>query len=269
MKYFKNWFVFINARNYKWVISGILYFVYFGNVIVAQKNNKINKNIERFYSINNTTTYFCYDSTREINSSLVLVVYCHGAEEHIQKNRKGYVMERVIEWGNKFANEGYLFAAGDFTLDPYSNNKAIAQIEELRAWCVSKYGVQPKMHIIGYSLGGYAVMLYSKKYPQNVSLITTVAGTLINHIWFKNANSLNALKTIPIRMFHGDKDLNVDYKRSVEFENFFKQKGFDVKLNSYKNADHSTIHSRAVNDLIEVHDAHLNKPLGTYKSGIK
>ena len=232
----------------------IAFFLSWNSVYGRQlENDTLNNNKEFFKNINNTLTFFCYDSTLTLDSSVVLVIYCHGAEERIQKTRKGYVMQRVYRWGNAFAKEGFLFAAGNFTLDPISNTLAIAQIEELRKWCLSQLGIHPKIHIIGYSLGGYAVMLYSKKYPQHVALITTVAGTLINHVWFKYPNSINSIKNIPITMFHGDKDVNVEYKNSVEFMNFFNKRGFNIKLNTYKNSNHSTIHNNALNELVETH----------------
>jgi len=233
---------------------GVSLFLIF-NTLNAQKNDSdtLYTHKEFFKIINNTFTYFCYDSTQALDSTAVLVIYCHGAEERIQNNPKGYVMQRVMQLGNVFAKEGFLFAAGNFTLDPISNTQAIIQIEELRKWCMSQFGIHPKIQIIGYSLGGYAVMLYSKKYPQHVSLVTTVAGTLINHVWFKYPNSINSIKNIPIRMFHGDKDVNVEYKNSVEFMNFFNKRGFNIKLNTYKNSNHSNIHNNALNDLVETH----------------
>jgi predicted peptidase len=249
---------FFQNRVLKWAFFILIYtFIRFESLYAQQnENNTLNKNKELFETINNTLTYFCYDSTLTLDSSVVLVIYCHGAEERIQKTQKGYVMQRVYQLGHAFAKEDFLFAAGNFTLDPISNTRAITQIEELRKWCQLEFGIYPKIQIIGYSLGGYAVMLYSKKYPKHVSLITTVAGTLINHVWFKYPNSITSIKNIPIRMFHGDKDVNVEYKNSVEFLNFFNKRGFNIKLNTYPDAHHSNIHDRALTDLVNTHKKH-------------
>lgn len=252
------------TNGYTYFLS--LYLLYYGGLNAQRHLSESTQHNKEFFSVvNNTLTYFCYDSTQAIDSSVALVVYCHGAEERIQKSRKGYVMERVIQLGNAFAKEGFVFAAGNFTIDPISNTIAINEIEELRKWCLRKFGMYPKMNLIGYSLGGYAIMLYSKKYPQHVSLITTVAGTLINHIWLKYPHSLNSIKEIPIIIYHGDKDVNVEYRHSVNFTNFFNKKGFNIKLNTYKNANHSTIHDRAIDDLLKDHKTHRNNTIKAHK----
>ncbi|HDN17803.1 MAG TPA: alpha/beta fold hydrolase [Candidatus Bathyarchaeota archaeon] len=76
--------------------------------------------------------------------------------------------------GEAFAKEGYVWAATDYGVGGYPIKRALASLNILQMKLKSE-GLK-SFSVIGFSMGGQIALMYSIKYPDNVSCVVDVYG---------------------------------------------------------------------------------------------
>lgn len=61
----------------------------------------------------------------------------------------------------------------------------------------------------------------------------------VNLVEVSSADGINNLKGRPMQVFHGTQDSRVNYQNSLDLVKYAKSKGLNIKLHSFKNADHT------------------------------
>lgn len=78
--------------------------------------------------------------------------------------------------GINYVNDGFVYASSNVHGDSWGNAQAVADMETLRQWLVSKTGCDEKIILTGYSMGGLNAFNYASQYPAKVDRIITEAG---------------------------------------------------------------------------------------------
>lgn len=175
----------------------------------------------------------------------------------------------------------------------YQNNgfqswkTAIGDVNDSGRWLVSEGIADPaKLAIVGWSYGGYAALQSAVLDPDLYKAIVAVApvtdlaklkeerlgysdyrvvrdfiGTGPHITEGSPARNAAAFK-VPVMLFHGDLDLNVNIFQSRFMEDQLKAAGKSVEITVYPKLDHQLEDSAARADLLAKSDAFLRKTMG-------
>jgi len=164
---------------------------------------------------------------------------------------------------------------------------AIGDIDDAGRWLLAKEIAAPgHLAIVGWSYGGYAALQSGVTDPGLFKAIVAVApvtdlarlrqdtlkytsgGLVDNQIGHgdyvtSGSPALNAGRiTVPVLMFHGDHDLNVDIGHSREMADKLRGAGKSVDLVEFKNLDHQLDSAAARSTLLSRSDTFLRKAMG-------
>ncbi|QHT67983.1 prolyl oligopeptidase family serine peptidase [Rhodocytophaga rosea] len=90
-----------------------------------------------------------------------------------------------------------------------------------------------RMYLTGLSMGGYGTWEYALRFPDRFAAIAPVCGGGDpGRVW--------SIRSLPIWVFHGAKDLAVPIKQSEDMVNALKKVGNDVKFTVYPEAGHDS-----------------------------
>jgi dipeptidyl aminopeptidase/acylaminoacyl peptidase len=165
---------------------------------------------------------------------------------------------------------------------------AMGDINDGAHWLVAKGIADPKrLAIFGWSYGGYAALQANVLEPDlykaaiAVAPVTDLNALKSDALRFSNykieaaflgtgphltqgspANNAKRFK-VPVLLFHGDQDLNVDIQQSRIMDSALSSAGVEHQLIVYKGLDHSLIDSRIRADLLTRSAEFLTKAMGT------
>jgi dipeptidyl aminopeptidase/acylaminoacyl peptidase len=138
--------------------------------------------------------------------------------------------------------------------------------------------------IVGWSYGGYAALLSVVEEPRFYQCAVSIAGVtdpmiliqkarnFMNRRWVKEyvgtdeavideGSPLNRVDEIqvPVLMFHGDRDINVDVEHSKQLNKRLKRRKKDTELIIYEDAEHSLWRSTHRIDMLDRLGAFLDE----------
>lgn len=162
---------------------------------------------------------------------------------------------------------------------------AIGDVNDGARWLVSQGVDAKRLGIVGWSYGGYAALQASVMEPSlyraTVAIAPVTDLTLMRKEAFNRSNyklvdtmigegphviagspARNAAKiTVPVLMFHGDKDLNVDINQSRVMVSALRSAGKSVEFVEYKGLDHQIDDTLARTDMLSKSAAFLDKAM--------
>jgi len=180
------------------------------------------------------------------------------------------------------------YGAGWFQKNGFQSWRvAIGDVNDAGHWLVSQKIADPAhLAIFGWSYGGYAALQSGVSEPGLFKAIVAVApvtdlpllrdeksrytsGALVEreigegeHVT-SGSPALNAGRiAVPVLLFHGDKDINVDIEQSREMESRLRRAGKPVDLVQFKGLDHQLDSAAARTTLLSRSDAFLRANLG-------
>ena len=102
---------------------------------------------------------------------------------------------------------------------------------------------EDRIYLTGYSMGGFGTWASAIAYPKRFAAIAPIAGG-------GDPQKAEAIKHLPIWVFHGQKDTRVPHKRSEDMVKALKSKGATkVKFTSYPDQGHNRVLGLAINHL--------------------
>ena len=99
-----------------------------------------------------------------------------------------------------------------------------------------------RIYLTGLSMGGFATWILASEFPELFAAIAPICrgGDLIRSSLLEGTKR-EALKTLPVRAFHGDQDLVVPVSESVRMVEIFRKAGNDnVELTIYPGVGHDS-----------------------------
>ena len=100
-------------------------------------------------------------------------------------------------------------------------------------------------------MGGLSTMHYAIQYSDNVKSIVLLAPTIRQYEWtdaeFKQLKNSN----IPIRIYHGNQDSNVDPNNTLLWTNRAKEYGIDIGYISLTGVNHWNIENEYDDEIVK------------------
>lgn len=164
---------------------------------------------------------------------------------------------------------------------------AISDVDDAGRWLVAQKIADPAhLAIFGWSYGGYAALQSGVTEPGLYKAIVAVApvtdlerlraqvmkygGGVINDRMIGHGDHVNAGSpalhagniSVPVLLFHGDRDINVNIEESREMANRLHQANKQVDLVEFKGLDHQLDSTAARTTMLSRSDAFLRSALG-------
>lgn len=178
-----------------------------------------------------------------------LVIYSHGSNTTVTQNIEEQFMKDLQEYGISLTLNNYIFSASNQHGVNWGNTASIQDTLNLQKWIEERYKIQPKIYLIGYSMGGLPTLNFATTYPENIDKIALLAPTTKSAEW--NQERANKLKSMNIKLWHGNKDVNVPYSYSVSFVKKLEGYGVYIDFVTLDGKGHFDIDTEYMEDILE------------------
>ncbi|MDY0097298.1 MAG: alpha/beta fold hydrolase [Candidatus Dojkabacteria bacterium] len=179
-----------------------------------------------------------------------LILYSHGSNTNVTENMEDQFMKDLQAYGILFTQYNYIFAASNQHGVNWGNKASIQDTLNLKEWVEDSYPIEPKVYLIGFSMGGLPTMNFTTTYPELVSKIALLAPTTKTSEW--NQTRTDKVMDIDIRIWHGNKDVNVPYSSVVYFVSALKKWGKDdIQFITLEGKTHFDVDTEYSTDILE------------------
>jgi len=223
--------------------------VLFTRVVVAQNvvKLKLPDKIHEKTTCLNPEFVFYRPKGVDASKKAPLLVYLHGMA---WRGRNIKLVKRVGGWG-LFANaekHKLLLVMPQCDIDVKGGAKGRGRwnaddVNLLVEYLKKNHRIdENRIYLAGYSMGGFGTWACAIAYPKTFAAIAPVAGG-------GDPGKVEAIKHLPIWVFHGQKDTRVPHKRSEDMVEALKSKGArKVKFTSYPDQGHNRALGLAINN---------------------
>ncbi len=202
--------------------------------------------LEEIVVIDGQAMYYTYPKTAETPE---LIVYSHGQLQRIVQDLNDPYMLKIQEYGKFFASKGFAFSASNQHDDNWGQKDSLNDIAKSIKWFEeNNYPIQKQIYLIGFSMGGLATINYAIESSQDIKAIALLAPTPSNNI---NQSTVNLLKEIPIKIWHGTDDINIPFTSSQQYVKSFESYGKEIDFVPIENAQHYDIEISLIEDILE------------------
>ena len=183
----------------------------------------------------------------EINPP-TLILYSHGSNTTVTENMEDPFMQDLKEYGLLFTQYNYIFAASNQHGVNWGSSASIQDTLNLKDWINSNYPIQEKVYLLGFSMGGLPTLNFTTTYPELISKIALLAPSTKTSEW--NQTRADKVKDIDIKIWHGNKDVNVPYSSVVYFVNSMEKWGKDIEFITLEGKTHFDIDTEYMEDIL-------------------
>lgn len=200
-------------------------------------------------TIEGQQAYICVPTNIEENNPPTVIIYSHGSNTTITDNMNEQFMKDMQEYGILFASHNYIFSASNQHGVNWGNSASVQDMINLKTWIEERYSIQPKINLIGFSMGGLPTLNFATKYPELIGKIALLAPSIKSAEW--NNTRAQKLKDIEIKLWHGNKDVNVPYSSSVSFVKKLQGYGITIDFVTVEDKGHFDIDTEYMQDILE------------------
>ncbi len=200
-------------------------------------------------TIEGQQAYICVPTNIEENNPPTVIIYSHGSNTTITDNMNEQFMKDMQEYGILFASHNYIFSASNQHGVNWGNSASIQDMLNLKKWIEERYSIQPKINLIGFSMGGLPTLNFATKYPELIGKIALLAPSIKSAEW--NNTRAQKLKNVEIKLWHGNKDVNVPYSSSVSFVKKLQGYGITIDFVTVEDKGHFDIDTEYMQDILE------------------
>jgi predicted esterase len=203
---------------------------------------------ELFQDIDGQLSYIAIDTEYGTKTDLPIVIYSHGSTYSVTSNPDNQLLKDLKLYGDAFVKKGYIFAASNQHGDNWGNNLAIEDTRKLIEYLQSNFTSSKNIFLIGFSMGGLPTLNFAAKYPENIVKIALLAPTSYATSW--NMERVDAIRNIPIKIWHGNKDVNVPYSMTTSLIARLKAYDKEVVLETIDGAGHWDVDTERIEDIL-------------------
>ncbi len=200
-------------------------------------------------TIEGQQAYICVPTNIEENNPPTVIIYSHGSNTNITEDMNEQFMKDMQEYGILFTSHNYIFSASNQHGVNWGNSASIQDMINLKEWIEERYSIQPKINLIGFSMGGLPTLNFATKYPEFIGKIALLAPSIKSAEW--NNTRAQKLKDIEIKLWHGNKDVNVPYSSSVSFVKKLQGYGITIDFVTVEDKGHFDIDTEYMQDILE------------------
>lgn len=165
-----------------------------------------------------------------------IVVYSHGSDTTITTNMDSEFMSQMRDYAVFFTSNNYIFAASAMHGANWGSDSAVDAMLKMINWIQADYHAQDEVNLLGFSMGGLAVFKFAFEYPDMVSHLASLAGTTRPKSW--TDAQIQLLQAISVKIWHGDRDVNVPYSLSQSFVAKCEKNDVFVELRTVDDGTH-------------------------------
>lgn len=203
---------------------------------------------EIFQDIDGQLSYIAIDTRYETKTNLPIVIYSHGSTYSVTSNPDNQLLKDLKLYGDAFVKKGYIFAASNQHGDNWGNSYAIEDTRKLIEYIQSNFTSSKEIYLVGFSMGGLPTLNFAAKYPQNIVKIALLAPTSYATSW--NSERVSAIRNIPIKIWHGNKDVNVPYSMTTSLIARLKAYDKEVVLETIDGVGHWDVDTERIDDIL-------------------
>lgn len=192
-----------------------------------------------FEQLVNIDTQDCYIASPievDLEDPPAIVIYSHGSNTTVIDNMDDQFMKDLRRYAETFTKGNYIFAAsnqhGQNDGDPIATQDTIA----LYDYILDNYHTNEKVYLIGFSMGAQVTFNYALNDPQKVVAIALLAPA-DDPARFK-VDMVRSMSDISMKIWHGDKDVNVQLFISEDLVKRFNSIGKKIDLQVLNGVDH-------------------------------
>lgn len=208
---------------------------------------------ELFPIIDEQQSYVVVPTKIDKKNPPTLIIYSHGSNTTVTQNMEDQFMKDIQAYGVFFTEHNYIFSASNQHGVNWGSTASIQDTLNLKNWVDENYDIEPKVYLIGFSMGGLPTMNFATTYPDMISKIALLAPTVKSSEW--NQQRADKLYDIDIKLWHGNKDVNVPYSYSVYFVNKLKGYGKDIEFITLDGLTHFDLDTEYMNEILEFYES--------------
>jgi len=210
------------------------------------------KFFEKSPNISGQRAYFAYPLQFEKESPPTLIVYSHGSNTVVTTNFSDQFMKDLRNYGEYFTNRGFAFIASNQHGANWGSSTAVQDTRNAVKWVKDTYQIESKYNLIGFSMGGLPTLNYAFKYSSDINKMALLAPTNYANTYTKA--QVTTLKNVPIKVWHGNSDVNVPYSMSTALVSRFKLYGKKITLVTLKGKGHWDVDTELKKDIYEFYE---------------
>ena len=174
------------------------------------------------------------DNSRPIN----IVLYSHGSITSVTKDIDEEFIQFLISYATYFTDKGYIFAASNEHAPGWGSKSVLADMDNTLSYILDTNNIEEdyRLNLLGYSMGGLSSFNYAIQSPDKVSSIALIAPTTRHNTW--SGAEYTALKDIPIKIWHGTKDVNIFVGNSQNFALAAEKYDKEIQIELLQNETH-------------------------------
>ena len=192
--------------------------------------------------------YIVVPSVIDETNPPTLILYSHGSNTNVTENMEDPFMQDLKNYGLLFTQYNYIFAASNQHGVNWGSSASIQDTLNLKDWINSNYPIQEKVYLLGFSMGGLPTLNFTTTYPELISKIALLAPSTKTSEW--NQTRADKVKDIDIKIWHGNKDVNVPYSSVVYFVNSMEKWGKDIEFITLEGKTHFDIDTEYMEDIL-------------------
>ncbi|MGI5898087.1 MAG: alpha/beta fold hydrolase [Candidatus Dojkabacteria bacterium] len=201
-----------------------------------------------FTTIDGQEVYIAKDLVQRDHVRYPIVIYSHGSTYTVSKNPNNPLTNDLDLYADIFVNGGYIFAASNQHGDNWGNSTAIEDTKKLIQYLEENYNTNGDIYLLGFSMGGLVTLNYAEKYPANIKKIALLAPTSYANAW--NSSRVAKIMDIPIKIWHGDKDVNVPYSMTANLVKKLQSLDKTVEVVTIPNVGHFDVDTEYTQDVL-------------------
>jgi alpha/beta superfamily hydrolase len=207
-------------------------------ISTEKKNENFSKNyfFEKMPIINGQQTYIAIPVEIKKENPPRIIVFNHGSNVHVSKNFADPFMQQMRDYGKLFTKNNFIFAVSEAHGANWGSQESVVDNRKLIDWLKKSYSCKTKINLIGFSMGGLPSLEFLFAYPNEIFKIALLAPTTKSEKL--NKELANKIKNVKIKIWHGDKDVNVPLSLSQQFISLCKKYSIDAELVIIKGVTH-------------------------------
>jgi dipeptidyl aminopeptidase/acylaminoacyl peptidase len=204
---------------------------------------------EELVEIDGQWAYILAPEPLDPNSPPRLVIYNHGSTTSVEENLDEDFKADLLQYGDALTPDNYIFAVSNAHGVNWGSIDSINDNYKMYQYIQENYGIQEKIYMIGFSMGGLPTMNFATQYPELVEKIALLAPTTRSSEW--DQDRVNKIKDIDIKIWHGTADVNVGYVYTQNFVNKLKSLGKEVDFVTLEGKTHWDLDTELIAEIVQ------------------
>lgn len=204
---------------------------------------------ELFPVLGGQQAYVVVPTKIEKDNPATLIIYSHGSNTTVTDNMEDQFMKDLQQYGVLFTQYNYIFCASNQHGVNWGSSASIQDTLNLKNWVDENYNIQTKIYLLGFSMGGLPTMNFATTYPDSISKIALLAPSIKSSEW--NQTRTDKLEDIQIKLWHGNKDVNVPYSYSTYFVKKLSGYGKEIEFITLEGKTHFDIDTEYMEGILE------------------